>query len=501
MSVYFLRQVTPSHESYEELERLYWSYDLIDRSDDPIYGADVPATLIHPDAKIWNVGEDVIFNDFGERLTRYEGGSYLYFGMWRSTFSWHIEDMDLYGINYLHYGAPKTWYCVPPQHGHKLELAARELFSDWAQICFNFLRHKVCMISPELLARRGIKVQKVVQEERDLIIVFPHAYHAGFNHGFNIAEASNFGSPAWVEHGKRHRPCACSHAKSAIKIDMEPLVELFQPERLERWRAGRDLQPHPDDSQEMKNIFSFCLEVLQKEDSEIDVEQFDDDAKIFYPKKLKMIENDEIVYQYIELTMKEKTARLRTCCQKQIEHFTLFRDILPEMQDLLKIQGETLTEMKLEEDEVEKGMREDIEQRKMVRIDMDLLRKAKRSRVRILKSKLVQEHVSRLPVRTEDPPANLSRSSSLTEVVKRHGFASLSVEELEAKRSLKKCPIKHKLRSCGKCSGCLLADCGACPYCRDKPKFGGENVLKQKCIQKKCSNPVVRFCDKCTWNL
>ena len=72
---------------------------------------------------------------------------------------------------------------------------AQELFSDWSKICYNFLRHKVCMISPKLLASRGVKVQKVVQEERDLIIVFPHAYHAGFNHGFNIAEASNFGTP------------------------------------------------------------------------------------------------------------------------------------------------------------------------------------------------------------------------------------------------------------------------------------------------------------------
>ena len=85
---------------------------------------------------------------------------YLYFGMWRATFSWHVEDMDLYGVNFLHYGAPKTWYCVPPQYAYKLEAAATKLFPGMAKACPNLLRHKAVMLAPELLEEHGVRVRK-----------------------------------------------------------------------------------------------------------------------------------------------------------------------------------------------------------------------------------------------------------------------------------------------------------------------------------------------------
>jgi len=52
-------------------------------------------------------------------------------------------------------------------------------------------------------------VLQITQEAGEIMITFPYGYHAGFNHGFNCAESTNFATPRWVEYGKRASQCSC----------------------------------------------------------------------------------------------------------------------------------------------------------------------------------------------------------------------------------------------------------------------------------------------------
>jgi len=241
----------PNAETYDDLERKYWKTLSFCP---PIYGCDVSDSITDPDQESWNIRDlgtilNMVNEDY-DKIVQGVNSPYLYFGMWKATFSWHVEDMDLHSINYLHYGAPKTWYVVPPKYGHLMEKAARELFPNVASWCSNFMRHKTCLISPQQLDKYGIPYTKVVQPERCAIIVFPYAYHSGFNHGFNIAESTNFALERWIEYGKRARQCDCS--RSRVTFSMDTFVKRFQPEKFEDWKNGKDIAPHPEDPDDVR---------------------------------------------------------------------------------------------------------------------------------------------------------------------------------------------------------------------------------------------------------
>ena len=168
----------------------------------------------------------ILNKGMGEDAIRGVTQPYLYVGVWRSLFGWHKEDLDLYSINYLHAGAQKVWYTVDLDSNDDFEQLARDNFKDCFKECSEFLRHKTTLIDPAILLQNGIKLHKAHQGPREFVIARAKAYHAGFNAGFNIAEAVNFALPAWIEVGKNVSYCKCE--RDSVRIEMDEFLKNLQ---------------------------------------------------------------------------------------------------------------------------------------------------------------------------------------------------------------------------------------------------------------------------------
>uniref|UniRef100_A0A3P8X8H7 [histone H3]-trimethyl-L-lysine(9) demethylase n=1 Tax=Esox lucius TaxID=8010 RepID=A0A3P8X8H7_ESOLU len=315
----------PRYVDFEELERKFWKNLTFNP---PLYGADVNGTLYDPDVTEWNIGclntiLDTVEKESGIKI-KGVNTPYLYFGMWKSTFAWHTEDMDLYSINYLHFGEPKSWYVVPPEHGKRLERLAKGFFPGSAQSCEAFLRHKMTLISPSILKKYGIPFEKITQEAGEFVVTFPFGYHAGFNHGFNCAESTNFATQRWIDYGKVATLCSCR--KDMVKISMDVFVRKFQPDRYKAWKAGKDnspidhSKPTPEASEFLKGDETrepgkedpSPSEVPDQEVFTTDTSLQEENRSVPYSVSLSVI----ATYKYIDFCCKISCSRV--CCNYSV---------------------------------------------------------------------------------------------------------------------------------------------------------------------------------------
>ncbi|KAI9893737.1 MAG: hypothetical protein M1814_005953 [Vezdaea aestivalis] len=222
-------QLDYTPERCEELERSYWK-GLTYSS--PLYGADMPGSLFSENTNEWNVAKlDNLLNVLGQKVPGVNT-AYLYLGMWKSTFAWHLEDVDLYSINYIHFGAPKQWYSISQEDARKFEAAMRNEFPEDAKKCGQFLRHKSFLISPShLKAQYGIEVNRLVHHEGEFVITFPYGYHSGYNIGYNCAESVNFATTSWLEYGKLAKKCECE--SDSVWVDVWDVERKLRGEETE----------------------------------------------------------------------------------------------------------------------------------------------------------------------------------------------------------------------------------------------------------------------------
>ncbi|XP_060184371.1 lysine-specific demethylase JMJ18 isoform X1 [Lycium barbarum] len=220
---YFRKNEGQCEPSLENIEGEYWR--MVEKPTEQIevlYGADLETGVFgsgfpkhghqvgSSDTKYINSGWNL--NNFprlpGSVLT-YESSDisgvlvpWLYIGMCFSSFCWHVEDHHLYSLNFMHFGAPKMWYGVPGADALKLEAAMRKHLPDLFAEQPDLLHKLVTQLSPSILKSEGVPVYRCVQNPGEFVLTFPRAYHAGFNSGFNCAEAVNVAPVDWLPHGQ-----------------------------------------------------------------------------------------------------------------------------------------------------------------------------------------------------------------------------------------------------------------------------------------------------------
>ncbi|CAH8460551.1 unnamed protein product [Schistosoma rodhaini] len=137
---------------------------------------------------------------------------WCYVGMVFSSFCWHIEDHWSYSINFNHWGEPKTWYGVSRLHADDFERAMKKHATELFDQAPDLLHHITTNINPNILQAEGVPIYRTDQHCGEFVVTFPRAYHAGFNQGFNFAEAVNICLPDWLPIGR-----ACIEHYAEIK--------------------------------------------------------------------------------------------------------------------------------------------------------------------------------------------------------------------------------------------------------------------------------------------
>lgn len=63
-------------------------------------------------------------------------------------------------------------YAIPPEHGRRFERVANSFFPADFSACPAYLRHKMSVISPQLLAKNSIPYDKVIDSLYEMLLKY-----------------------------------------------------------------------------------------------------------------------------------------------------------------------------------------------------------------------------------------------------------------------------------------------------------------------------------------
>ncbi|KAG5043602.1 hypothetical protein JHK87_007517 [Glycine soja] len=118
----------------------------------------------------------------------------IHVGIRFSPLNRKVEEHHLYSLSYVHLGEPKVWYDIPGRFAANFETIWKKYLPDLHAGQPDMHDNMVMQLSCSILKAEGIPVYRCVQYLCEFVLVFPGAYHSGFDCGFNCSEASRIQS-------------------------------------------------------------------------------------------------------------------------------------------------------------------------------------------------------------------------------------------------------------------------------------------------------------------
>ena len=153
-----------------------------------------------------------------------------YFGERGSFTAHHEEDGGLSSLNLLKCGNPKLWFIIDYRWRAQVEKEIADYLrrkTPEIEVCDQVLKHKIYLITPNLLEKLNIPYSIVVQNPGDLFFIRKGTYHSVINMGRNIAEAINYGCNEWNS-GYKTLTCSCQEGKKADVEQDKTVVITFK---------------------------------------------------------------------------------------------------------------------------------------------------------------------------------------------------------------------------------------------------------------------------------
>lgn len=140
----------------------------------------------------------------------------IHVGMCFSPFNWKVEEHHLYALSYVHLGEPRVWYGIPGRFAVNFETIWKKYLPDLDVRQPNMHDNLGMQLSCSILKAEGIPVYRCVQYPGEFVLVFPGAYHSGFDCGFNCSEAVSFAPIAWLLHGQNVVELYCEQRRKTL---------------------------------------------------------------------------------------------------------------------------------------------------------------------------------------------------------------------------------------------------------------------------------------------